>query len=185
MAEMKLKQWKALVAAGAEPDIQLPAEINFSGDERLQKAHCDTPTCPDGHCMCGKGSHHLPQFQKTGTYDHPMLVRWRNKVARDRARRFNNMTMSSTELKKIGGPQTLIDDPGEAQVHQESFEDQIRNQEMLRRDKRKGRDPIPAEPVDPREPDIVRKAALAARKNNERPANIPPKGGEEKEVVTK
>lgn len=183
MAEMKLKQYRALEAAGAEPDIQLPAEINHAGDERLQKAYCDTPSCKEGNCLCGKGAHHLPQYQKTGTYNHPMLVRYRAKVARDRARRFNRMQMSSTELKKIGGPAALIQDPGEAHIQQESFEDQVRNQEVLRRENRKGRPAIEAEPINPYEPDVVKKAAMAAKAP--RPASVPPKGGEEREVVTK
>jgi len=182
MAEMKLKQWQNLVAAGAEPDTERPAEINFADDERLQKAHCDTPTCPDGHCMCGKGSHHLPQFQKTGTYNHPMLVRHRAKVARDRARRFNTMSMSSTELKKIGGPEKLIEDPGEAHVQQETFQESIRRQENDRRERRKGRPALEAEPIDPYEPDIVKKAAQAAKAP--RPETFATKR-EEKEVVTK
>lgn len=68
--------------------ISLPADIFFGGDERLQK----TP-----------GAHHRPEYRKSGTYDHPNVVEWRQRVWTDRAKRLVKGKMSEVELRKIGG----------------------------------------------------------------------------------
>lgn len=72
--------------------ISLPAAIFFGGNEILQK----TP-----------GNHHLPQFRKTGTYNHPSIVAYRKRVAIDRANRLKKNKMTEVELRKIGGVQGL------------------------------------------------------------------------------
>jgi len=99
MANIAMTKYQQLEAMG-RPPISRPAEINFGGSEELQRAHCDTPECEDGKCTCGKGMHHLPQYQKTGTYMHPALVQERLRVAGDRVERFKKLTMSEPERRK-------------------------------------------------------------------------------------
>jgi len=70
------------------PPIELPAEIFFGGNEKLQK----TP-----------GRHHLPQYRETGTYNHPNLVAHRKRVAGDRVQRLANSKMSDVEFTAMGG----------------------------------------------------------------------------------
>ena len=93
-----MKQYERLKELGKEP-ISLPAEINFAGNVILQKAHCDNDDCKPGACWCGKGMHHKPEYQKTGTYMHPNLVRQRLREANDRLNRFKAMKMSETEKR--------------------------------------------------------------------------------------
>lgn len=99
MAQLQMKQRDRLEQLG-RPPIPRRAEINFSGNEVLQRAHCDNDECPPGQCHCGKGMHHLPEYQKTGTYMHPALVQERMRVAADRVERWKQMKMSETERKR-------------------------------------------------------------------------------------
>ncbi len=87
MAHVTETQRKKLLELG-RPPIELPAEIFFGGNESLQRA---------------PGRHHLPQYQKTGTYMHPNLVKHRLRVAEDQLKRALEMKMSETERKLLGG----------------------------------------------------------------------------------
>lgn len=87
MARLTMERFMQLQEMGREP-ISLPASIFFGGNEVLQK----TP-----------GNHHLPQFRKSGTFNHPSLRAWRKRVAMDRAKRLINNKMSEVELRKCGG----------------------------------------------------------------------------------
>lgn len=110
MSYMTPKQVELLTSLGKEP-ISLPAEIYLSGVESLQKMHCTNDACPDGKCRCGAGMHHLPKYQKTGTYWHPNLVRQRLREAEDSLQRAMTMRMGDTEKRKLGftGDLTLLE----------------------------------------------------------------------------
>ena len=82
-----MERFMQLQEMGREP-ISLPEKIFFAGNETLQK----TP-----------GNHHLSQFRKTGTYNHPSLKAYRKRVAMDRAKRLINNKMTEIELRKCGG----------------------------------------------------------------------------------
>ncbi len=86
-----MERFMQLQEMGREP-ISLPEDINFGGNETLQK----TP-----------GNHHRPQFRKTGTYNHPSLKAYRKRVAMDRAKRLINNKMTEVELRKCGGMEGL------------------------------------------------------------------------------
>lgn len=105
---------------GREP-ISLPASIFFGGNETLQK----TP-----------GNHHLPQFRKTGTYNHPSIRAWRKRVAMDRAKRLINNKMSEVELRKCGGMaglQKSLEEFG-LKVDEEQMEVALMNANALEQD---------------------------------------------------
>lgn len=87
MARLTMERFMQLQEMGREP-ISLPDKIYFGGNEVLQK----TP-----------GNHHMPQFRKTGTYNHPSLRAQRKRVAMDRAKRLINGKMTEVELRKVGG----------------------------------------------------------------------------------
>lgn len=162
MSELTMKRYRELVALGRAP-IDLPAEIYFNGDERLQKAHCETLSCPIGACRCGKGRHHLPEYQKTGTYDHPNLVAHRERVAADRLGRLVNGKMSDAEMRKIGNVDTLyaLAEPEIHEVAQANVE-AVQKAAIQKAAVAPKRPKIAAEPVNPLEPDVVKKAAAAA-----------------------
>lgn len=82
-----MERYQKLEEMGRTP-ISLPASIFFGGNEILQK----TP-----------GNHHLPQFRKSGTFNHPSIRAYRKRVAIDRANRLKKNKMSEVELRKIGG----------------------------------------------------------------------------------
>lgn len=102
MSNLKYSQFLKLRAMDREP-IDLPSNIYFAGNVTMQKSHCTNDMCKPGACKCGGGMHHLPEFQKTGTYWHPNLAAWRLRVAKDRLDRAQKNQASETELRKSGG----------------------------------------------------------------------------------
>lgn len=105
---------------GREP-ISLPEKIYFAGNETLQK----TP-----------GNHHLPQYRKTGTYNHPSLKMYRKRVAMDRAKRLINNKMTEVELRKVGGMEGLQRSLSEfgLKIDQEQMEVALMNANALEED---------------------------------------------------
>jgi hypothetical protein len=82
-----MERFMKLQEMGREP-IALPEQIYFAGNITLQK----TP-----------GNHHLPQYRKTGTYNHPALRAMRKREALDMAKRLINNKLTEVSLRKIGG----------------------------------------------------------------------------------
>jgi hypothetical protein len=88
-----MERFMQLQEMGREP-ISLPDKIYFAGNVTAQK----TP-----------GNHHLPQFRKTGTYNHPALRAQRKREAMDFAKRLLNGKLTEVTLRKIGGIKGLQD----------------------------------------------------------------------------
>lgn len=99
MSELKHKQFKTLVQMDRAP-IDLPAEIYFAGNVKAQRSVC-TRGCPDGKCIC-TGRHHLPKYQKTGTYWLKELCQQRLRDAQDHLNRLMNGKSSDAENRDMG-----------------------------------------------------------------------------------
>lgn len=121
-----MERFMQLQEMGREP-ISLPDRIFFGGNEILQK----TP-----------GNHHLPQFRKTGTFNHPSIRAYRKRVAMDRAKRLINSKMTEVELRKVGGMEGLQKSLAEfgLKIDQEQMEVAMMNATALEEDGRAKRE---------------------------------------------
>lgn len=171
MAELTRKQERLLNSLG-RPVIELPAEIHFNGDERLQKSHCEEGTCSPGQCICGKGMHHLPKYQYTGTFDHPNNKAYRERVINDRRERLMRNRMSVTEMKKIQNMEELkIPEKSRGFIEEQmEHKRQLADASAAQNDQTRGRPRVNPEPVNPMEEDTLAKVATSKEADKAGPA---------------